>query len=1167
MGDGDRPRRLRGAQAEIRDAFFNHESGLFTLDCVPGAGKSVTTDRVVAQALVRRYLDGDRTPERGVLAVSFNRDEAAGIVPGVREHLNEIVTDGLVDGASSLDERDVRYLARRVRQSPFVGTIDAILSGILREIALDCGFDDVPEVGSDAVVSRVHTACYNALAANPDHAERLDRLADAYPSTEYEGGVRAMLRAALDYCRSRQLSPAGFRAYLEGVHGDVYAEGRPTGFADIAAAVERVTGESLADADVPASGDRERLVAGDQSLHDAWEDAIDDFCTALAAYRETYRAEIRTRGVVSHTDVAFIVAAYFDGELGDGGEDADASRDRVQRRYTERIESVVIDEAQDVSVIQHAALSQLVTAETRVLCAGDPRQLIYEWRHADPTLFQEAVRDDVYLGIEWSVAVHRTASTSYRCVPDVAAAIDSICEPTLSDPSQGALADRPADYPRLTAVRNATEETNVHIAAFSTPSAPPGSPAWATPDDGSGEADLLAELLASGLADGTFTDDHGDPLSITVLFRNRTRMPEYTTAFADHGLRVRNASTHLFESDAVRAVFAVLAWLADPCDRDRVAGLLDEPALGLAGLRAVFERHDWTVDAVRDTDAGALEETHREVLTDLCDLRDRRAAAQYQPATTTVEDVVETLALRADPHGNTDASPAQRVADLDALIDHVAEWDTDTSTPPRELVALATPYLTRPGDGPTRPSVHTDDVDVVFRTIHGAKGDEDDVVALADPGRSLWSHGPQTDRLVTRGSVAGLAPPTNCDVPSDIALPPFDRGLYTPDAESLARDVGLRWATSRFRPSSGAGPEAAGDKPGFVGPESLARVAGSHHAEEWRILYVALTRARDHLVVPLPRTLPFDRPRERWLDRIRDALDFHADRPGTYDPSSGTVDIEDTRGFRVGVNDVRLATTRPSHDGGAPPDAGTTPPRLDMVDSWCPRFPQPNTLYPLAADPPGYVLDHLLGRPLHTDTNDVPASLALTHETLGPDDVGTIVHQVLSQAIRRGLTDRQLRRPETHRRLFDAVLDAHDYHPGASERESLISFFANTVLEEFLSSELWTRIQTATHVAVEHPVGGLVHIDGVEFELNGRTDVLCYTPDSVHVADIKLTLTTPTETTERRYRLQNAAYARLLEKETSLRISRSVETFGVARGTYTPMWPTDIVDAQLAKFC
>jgi len=73
----------------------------------------------------------------------------------------------------------------------------------------------------------------------------------------------------------------------------------------------------------------------------------------------------------------------------------------------------------------------------RVFGAGDLLQSVYLWRHAEPTLFETATDDGEYLGIDWDIHEHRTAKTTYRCVPDVASAINEISEAALTDPARG----------------------------------------------------------------------------------------------------------------------------------------------------------------------------------------------------------------------------------------------------------------------------------------------------------------------------------------------------------------------------------------------------------------------------------------------------------------------------------------------------------------------------------------------------------------------------------------------------------------------------------------------------------------------------------------------------------------------------------------------------------
>ncbi|WP_321163762.1 UvrD-helicase domain-containing protein [Halorubrum saccharovorum] len=398
-GDAD-PLRLRGAQRAIRDAYFAADAGLFTLDCVPGAGKSVVAHHIAAEDVLRRYAAGDPTPEQHVAVVSFNRDEAAEIVPAICDRLRAIVEGGLVPVAADVSEAELRYLQQRVRQAPYAGTIDGFLRGIFREFAGDVGFDETPSVGNDALLKRVHRDCYESLRGDSELARRLRDLEAAYPDGEYEDGVDEMLADALTYCRDRRLSTEAFRSELTKTRDSAYPGGKPDSFDAIARSVERfVEGEEIDDRE-PDGGaadrvreavtgsDRARLLDADRELYDAWEARIDDFCAVLSAYRARYRDAVREYGAVSHTDVAYLVDAYFDGssERPDLPEPLrsvdDSHRDRVRRTYRSRIRSLVIDEAQDVSAVQHAALSHVVTSESRVFACGDVLQGIYLWRHA-----------------------------------------------------------------------------------------------------------------------------------------------------------------------------------------------------------------------------------------------------------------------------------------------------------------------------------------------------------------------------------------------------------------------------------------------------------------------------------------------------------------------------------------------------------------------------------------------------------------------------------------------------------------------------------------------------------------------------------------------------------------------------------------------------------------
>jgi len=155
-----------------------------------GAGKSVVAHHVAAEDILRRYAAGDPTPEQHVAVVSFNRDEAADIVPAICDRLQAIVEHDLVPTAVDISGAELRYLRQRVRQAPYAGTIDGLLRGIFREFARDAGFDEMPSVGTDALLKRVHRDCYESLRDHPERGRRLRDLEVAYPDGEVRRGRR-----------------------------------------------------------------------------------------------------------------------------------------------------------------------------------------------------------------------------------------------------------------------------------------------------------------------------------------------------------------------------------------------------------------------------------------------------------------------------------------------------------------------------------------------------------------------------------------------------------------------------------------------------------------------------------------------------------------------------------------------------------------------------------------------------------------------------------------------------------------------------------------------------------------------------------------------------------------------------------------------------------------
>ena len=1173
-------------QRRAVEAYLGMDSGLVTLASVPGAGKSTVAGKAVAAELLERTAAGDPRPHERLVSASFSREDASDIVPDVIAWIEALYERG--EAPDAVDRAAVDRLADQLREAPRIGTVDSVLRSVFGEVATSVGFGRMPTVGNAALIRRVHADTFDAVA--DDFPARIERLREAYPDGEWDDGVDDMLRAAFRFTRRHDLSMDGFESRLltavERNFGgaDENRDGEPSSFDDLLADVkryrgapraERVDGESSAD-------EREALVAADRRINREWTGIVGTFRTVLERYVSRYDAHCTERGVVSHLDCAYWVDRFFTHESHDG-----PRRRRLLARYHDEIESAVVDEAQDVSRIQHDALAHLIDGDTRVLLAGDVQQCIYQWRDATPELFGRAIADGEYFGRVWEPRTNETADRNYRSRPGIVRLANAVAERTLNHPERGGLGDVDAPTPSLHAKRDAGDGPSVHVAAFDG-DGEPGSKNWVDPDLGGREAPVVANYVAGALADGRFggsegengSDENGDDQpSITVLFANRTHMDAYATCFEERGFTVANASAHLFASQSVRAVVDTVRWLVDPSDPARTQTLITDSALagvtpnpyaddyeGFDSALGTLREAEWSVaDAAT---AGGLDSGCATVLGGLADLQSDARRLATEPAAVVVREVVDRLGLEADPlEIDPDTDQPQRVATLDALIALVEEWEGDDRYDNAELCTLFEPFLERPQRGPTQPVADPDAVDVVFRTIHSMKGDQDDVVVLADAATRIGPDAHDTDRFVAAGADPALAPPVSA-VEGAPDLPGVSGGLYAPDAD-VPRRSGPNAAGLRWRPEywiAGEGPDDPHEV--LAGPPVRREAAAADRSESWRTLHVALTRASDHLVIPLPRDDDRLRGRNHWAAVLYDVIGSDAVRGNgvsTVDLPNGDGTLQPTP---VAVNGVTLGAVLRGDDANrpTPPLRGPNPaPPTDVLGAvWLPRFVGPSTLAPLVEDPAAALVPFLRGQEVHTDSESVDDDLPLSFDRVRTETVGTLVHDLVA-----ALADAECAAAEVNgsrgRRIADKVLEREAPDGlGDTGREGLRTFLHEWVLPDLATSALWSRVERAETVYTDEPLQAVTRIAGVELEVQGEADLLLAMPDgSWAVEDVKAALAAPTPAQRRRYRMQVDVYAWTLTRQldaagtgdgdgTTPEVVPRVTTVGVSAEEYGP---------------
>ncbi len=374
----------------------------------------------------------------------------------------------------------------------------------------------------------------------------------------------------------------------------------------------------------------------------------------------------------------------------------------------------------------------------------------------------------------------------------------------------------PDDSPRplLTASR-----TNPDVPFVGPPVAfiahPAGTPA----------AVLVAEALAAQLWQlverGTIRCDANGICwhDVALLAHTAAHLRVYEATFERAGIPfVTHAGDGLYDRPEVRELLALLRALALPADDHALAGWFYATVFGLSEATRYHLRHDsdgtrrpWR-DGCRALPASLDDEQRRRVVRAWQCFEQHRARVDHLPLASFVDDLIADLDLRAVFVGDRVAGE-RRQRNLDHVVAAIRQggWlrlhDYLDDRANAATLAVREPEAT-----------NTSSRAVQLMTAHGAKGLEFPVVVLADAAHSRSS---RTPHLLTDAAF-GMA---------------LDRpALATPLVDVLA----ARW---RRR----------------------------DRAESWRLCYVALTRARELVIICGHRPAT-----HAWFDRLMQRAEQHA---------------------------------------------------------------------------------------------------------------------------------------------------------------------------------------------------------------------------------------------------------------------------------------------------
>ena len=492
----------------------------------------------------------------------------------------------------------------------------------------------------------------------------------------------------------------------------------------------------------------------------------------------------------------------------------------VRRRLAQRYQRLLLDEFQDTDPIQ-IDLAALIAAPPdagepggweevavepgRLFFVGDPKQSIYRFRRADISLFLRA-RERFGPPLQ--------LSTNFRTVPAVIEWVNSV-------------------FGQLINYRKDSQPGYIALDPEPRRSDPPQGPPVLTlgdePQDPSLTADELRDLEADEVAravlatrgwmvserdgdgpDGWRPAELGD---ITILLPARTSLPQLERALDQRGIPYRaETSSLVYATREVRELMATVTALADPTDQLALVTALRSPLFGCGDDDLYTFRQGGRTRGVWSYLADPPEglDPGHPVVAAMAYLREVHADLPWL----TPAEVLDRIARdrRVFELGYATGHPRDLWRRLRFVIDQARAWSESEGGTLREYLQWARMQASESARVAETVLPETDDDSVRIMTIHGSKGLEFPITILS---------GMTTATAGRRGGVRIAFPP---DGP--VALS-FGQGLVTDEFED-------------FKP--------------------IDEQMGFH--ERLRLLYVACTRAKDHLVVSLHRKARRSPPRE-----------------------------------------------------------------------------------------------------------------------------------------------------------------------------------------------------------------------------------------------------------------------------------------------------------------
>lgn len=582
---------------------------------------------------------------------------------------------------------------------------------------------------------------------------------------------------------------------------------------------------------------------------------IIEFLGVLGTINGAYLKEVdrlkRERNGIDYDDMLQAIHALFQRDP-----------DFVRKNFTARYKYVLIDETQDTDQVQldivKAILGDGPDARDRLFVVGDPKQSIYFFRGVDVSLFK-FTRDYVVNELK---GTYKALNVNHRSAPQIVGLVNAVFEKMMSRD------ERPWEFRYETV--GPTPKRNGHQGSaemrFINVEAPNVVERYIA--EGNHAAAIIREVMAGPKLvyeeqkDESFVPRRARYKDITILLRTRTNLFYYERALRLAGIPYRvHRGQGFFARQEVLDLYNLLRFLSNQTDDKAFYGILRSPYFGLSdsqlhavGMASQDHWHERLKKAAGED--ARLRPAHDR-------LERWLGYARHEPVGDLAGRIITESNIMA-VYGGLEGGK-EMASNLNKLRDRLVSLQSaGFVTLEAALESLETSITEEQKDGQAQ--VEEDADAVLLMTVHAAKGLEWPILIVPEidlPLRNLETEAVEVDRQLGLG--------VKVVSPIDLDLAP----------DPVMRHIQLQWALKS-------------------------------EAEFQRLLYVAMTRARDHLYMTGVYWTDMKEGKSiedaaSWLDLI--TLTMGLTRDGAV---SGRVPYTDSLNYS---NQVRTAFIEPDLGG------------------------------------------------------------------------------------------------------------------------------------------------------------------------------------------------------------------------------------------------------------